>query len=73
MFERIQRRTTKIIQKLRDRSYEERLKECNLTNLETIRLRGQHIEGFELLNGYENSDRNILSHSRKIVELEDMR
>ena len=73
MFERIQRRTTKIIPKLRDHSYEERLKECNLTNLETIRLREQHIDLFEILNVYENSDRNIFSHSRKIVELEDMR
>ena len=39
-FERIQRRATKIIPELRDLSYEERMKECGLTTLETRRLRG---------------------------------
>ena len=40
------------------------------TILETRRLRGDQIEGFKSLNGYENIDRNILF--RKIVELENM-
>ena len=35
--ERIQRRATKMIPELRDLSYEERLKECGLTTLETRR------------------------------------
>ena len=35
--ERIQRRATKINPELRDLSYEERLKECGLTTLETRR------------------------------------
>ena len=39
--ERIQRRATKMIPELRDLSYEERLKECGLTTLETRRLRYQ--------------------------------
>ena len=64
--ERIQRRATKIIQELRNFSYEERLKNCGLTSLEKRRLRGDKIEVFKILNGYENSD-------RKIAELEDMR
>ena len=59
--ERIQRRATKMI-KLRDLSYEERLRECGLTTLETRRLRGDQIEVFKILNGYENIDRNIFSH-----------
>ena len=42
--ERIQRRATKIIPELRDLSYEERLKDCGLTTLETRRLRGDQIE-----------------------------
>ena len=57
--ERIQRRATKMIPELRDLSYEERLKECGLTTLETRRLRGDQIEVFKILNGYENIDRNM--------------
>ena len=71
--ERIQRKATKIIPELRDISYEECLKECGLTTLETRRLTGDLIEVFKILNGYENTDRNIFSNSKKIAELEDMR
>ena len=59
MLERVQKRATKMIQKLRNISYEMRLKECGLTTLETRRLRGDQIEVFKILNGYENTD-NIL-------------
>ena len=59
ILERVQRRATKMIQKLRNISYEMRLKECGLTTLETRRLRGDQIEVFKILNGYENLDRNI--------------
>ena len=62
-----------MIPELRDLSYEERLKECGLTTLETRRLRGNQIEVFKILNGYENIDRNMFSHSRMIAELEDIR
>ena len=43
--EHLQRRVTKIIPELRDLNYEECLKECGLTTLETRRLRGDQIEG----------------------------
>ena len=72
MLERVQRRATKIIPKLRNISYEMRLKECGLTTLETRRLRGNQIEVFKILNGYENIDRNIFPQSRKREGLEDM-
>ena len=60
MLEKIQRRATKLIPGLRDLTYDERLKECGLTTLETRRLRGDQIEVFKILNGYENIDYNIL-------------
>ena len=59
MLERVQRRATKMIQKLRNISNEMRLKECGLTTLETRRLRGDQIEVFKILNRYENIGRNI--------------
>ena len=61
-----------MIQKLRNISYEMRLKECGLTTLETRRLRGDQIEVFKILNGYENIDRNIFCQSRKREGIEDM-
>ena len=45
--ERVQRRATKMIPKLRNISYEMRLKECGLTTLETRKLRGDQIEVFK--------------------------
>ena len=47
-----------MIPKLRNISYEMHLKvkECGLTQLETRRLRGDQIEVFKILNGYENID-----------------
>ena len=71
--ERIQRRATKIIPELRYLSYEERLKECGLTTLETRRLRGGQIEVFKILNGMKILIEICFSHSRRIAELEDMR
>ena len=59
MLEKMQRRATKLIPGLRYLRYEERLKECELTTLETRRLRGDQIEVFKILNGYENIDSNI--------------
>ena len=50
---------------LRDDSYEDRLKECRLTTLETRILRGDQIEVFKILNGFENVDRNTSFFSIK--------
>ena len=54
-----------MIPELRDLSYEERLKECGLTTLETRRLRGGQIEVVQILNGYENIDRNMFFSLKK--------
>ena len=50
ILERVQRRATKMIQKLRNITYEVRIKECGFTTLETRRLRGDQIEVFKILN-----------------------
>ena len=57
--ERIQRRATKMISELRDLIYESRLLQCSLTTRETRRLRGDQIEVFKIVNGYEDVDRNM--------------
>ena len=60
------RRVIKLIPGLRDLRYEEQLKKCGLTTLETRRLRGDQIEVFKILNGYENIDSIIFSKSKKV-------
>ena len=57
--ERIQRRANKMIPELRDLSYKTRLLQCGLTTLETRRLRGDQIELYKIVNGYEDVDRNM--------------
>ena len=51
--ERIQRRATKLIPELRNKSYESRLKALNLFTLSKRRLRGDMIETFKILKGFE--------------------
>ena len=42
-----------MIPRQRDISYEMRLRECDLTTLETRTLRVNHIDEFQILNSYE--------------------
>ena len=46
-----------MIPELRDISYESSLLQCGLTTLETGRLRGDQIEVFKMMTGYEIIDR----------------
>ena len=59
MLENMQRRATNLIPGRIYLRYEERLKECGLTTLETRKLKGDQIEVFKILNVYENIDSNI--------------
>ena len=54
--ERVQARATKLIPELRHKSYQDRLAELGLFSLETRRLRGQLIETFKFLRGFNNVD-----------------
>ena len=48
-----------MIPEFRDLSYESRLLQCFLKTLETSRPRGYQIEMFQIVNGYEDVDRNM--------------
>ena len=48
-----------MIPELRDLSYESHILQCGLTTLETRILRGDQIEVFKIVNGYEDVDRNM--------------
>jgi len=48
LIEGVQRRATKLITSLKDKTYEERLRPLNLQTLETRRVRGDFIEVFKM-------------------------
>ena len=58
--ERVQRRATKLIPTLRNYPYKERLKRLHLHSLEVRRVRGQLIEVFKILNGFDNVKSSLL-------------
>ena len=54
--EKVQRRATKLVPEIRDLPYETRLRILGLPLLSERRIRGDMIEGFKILNGFENID-----------------
>ena len=54
--ERVQRRVTKMIPSLRNKPYEERLKELDLFSLQHRRIRGDLIQVFKIIRGIDNMD-----------------
>jgi len=59
-----------LISGLSEMAYEERLKILGLTTIETWRLRGDLIEVFKILKGYENIDQKVLKLNKKRVRLD---
>ena len=57
--ERVQRRATRLISEISQLSYEERLQQCRLTTLETRRTRGDQIEVFKIMHGYEGLNKDM--------------
>ena len=79
LLENVQRRATKLVGRLRDMEYEDRLKELKLTSLEDRRIRGGMILTYRLINGMEkvdyrkffslqNNHYNLRGHNQKIVK-----
>ena len=56
LLESVQHRATKMITDMRNLSYEQRLSRCMLTTLETRRLRGDLIEVFKIMKGFDDLD-----------------
>ena len=54
ILEKVQRRATRMIPEIKHLPYEQRLKKLRLTTLEQRRLRGDLIETFRIMNGYED-------------------
>ena len=57
--EKVQKRMTRMLPDLKNMSYPERLKKLGSTTLESRRLRGDLIEVFNIVKGFDNIDRNI--------------
>ncbi|CAL4058833.1 unnamed protein product, partial [Meganyctiphanes norvegica] len=58
LLEKVQQRATRLVPQLRGLSYEVRLERLGLTSLEERRFRGDLIEVFKIMHGYENIDRS---------------
>ena len=52
-------RATRLISEISQLSYEERLQQCRLTTLETRRIRGDQIEVFKIMHGYEGLNKDM--------------
>ena len=53
MLEKVQRCATKMVYSLNNLTYEQRLRRLGITTLETRRVRGDLIEAFKIINGFD--------------------
>ena len=59
ILERVQRRATRMIKGFKDLSYEDRLERCGLTTLKTRRDRGDMIQVYKIINGFDDIEEGI--------------
>ena len=59
LLEKVQKRATRIIDGFADKDYNDRLKELGITTLETRCKRGDLIEVFKIIKGFENVNREL--------------
>ena len=71
--EKVQRRATKMIPEIKDKSYEERLQILKLPLLEHRRFRGDLIEVFKIMHGFENIERSKFFKLAREVSPHDTR
>ena len=67
VLERVQKRATKQIPSVRNLPYSERLRALKIHSLETRRLRGQLIEVYKIINGFDLLGDNILTVDRNSI------
>ena len=69
MIERVQRRVTKLIERLRDMSYSERLYHTGLISMEKRRFRDALIQVFKMLRSKDRVDfNNLFKFSHQIEQ-----
>ena len=56
MLEKLQRRFTKMVNGFNDLTNEQRMRRLDITTLETRRLRGDLIEVFKIIKGFDKVD-----------------
>ena len=67
VLERVQRRATKLIPAIRNLPYSTRLQRLHLHSLELRRIRGQMIEVFKILNGFDEAENLIVRSSNSVT------
>ena len=67
MLERVRRCVTKLIPTIRNLPYSTRLERLHLHSLELRRIRGQIIEVFKILNGFDEAENLILRNHNSVT------